>query len=74
VWTTGEAPALPWSGVVQMRAHGGLADAVVEVDADGRLVVGLTAPVKGIAAGQAIVLYESDTVVGSATICQTVAA
>ncbi len=74
VWTTGEAPALPWSGTVQMRAHGGMAGAVVEIDADGRLVCGLTEPVKGIAAGQAIVLYDSDNVVGSATICQTVAA
>ena len=68
VWTGGEPPAFPWRGTVQMRAHGGLAEATAEVDADGRLVVGLLSSARGIAAGQAIVLYDGPEVVGSATI------
>ncbi len=68
VWTHGEPPAFPWRGTVQMRAHGGLAEATAEVDADGRLIVGLLTPARGIAPGQAIVLYDGDEVVGSATI------
>ena len=68
VWTGGEPPSFPWRGTVQMRAHGGLADAAAEIDADGNLLVGLLTPARGIAAGQAIVLYEDSQVVGSATI------
>lgn len=74
VWTGGVAPDLPWSGIVQMRAHGGISRADMQIDADGRLVVSLIDPIKGISAGQAIVLYTDDLVIGSATICQTVAA
>lgn len=74
VWTGGLAPDLPWSGIVQMRAHGGISRADMDIDAGGRLVVSLIDPIKGISAGQAIVLYTDDLVIGSATICQTVAA
>jgi tRNA-specific 2-thiouridylase len=35
---------------------------------DGRLEVELTAPLAGVAAGQTLVLYDDDRVVGSATI------
>ncbi len=73
VWTGGRAPAFPWRGTVQMRAHGGLAEATAEVDATGRLLVGLHTPARGIAAGQAIVLYDGDDVVGSATIASAAA-
>ena len=71
VWTGGSAPAFPWHGTVQMRAHGGMAEATAEIDASGNLLVGLHTAARGIAAGQAIVLYDGDDVVGSATIAST---
>ena len=56
---------------VQMRAHGLTAGAVVEVGDDG-MVATLDSPVRGIAAGQAMVAYrpdpDGDIVLGSATI------
>ena len=64
----------PWSAQVQVRAHGGIADAVAEVR-DGDLVVDLRAPLRGVAAGQTMVLYrpdaDGDEVIGSATIART---
>jgi tRNA-uridine 2-sulfurtransferase len=54
-----------------MRAHGEATPAVVEAVGD-RLVATLDSPVRGIAAGQAIVAYRpdpaGDIVLGSATI------
>jgi tRNA-uridine 2-sulfurtransferase len=59
---------------VQVRVHGGIADAVAEVR-DGDLAVDLRAPLVGVAAGQTMVLYradaEGDEVIGSATIART---
>ena len=52
---------------VQVRAHGGIAPAVVSVEQD-RLLVRLSEPLRGVARGQAVVLYDGDRVVGSATI------
>jgi tRNA-specific 2-thiouridylase len=46
---------------VPARAH---------VDGD-RLVVELVEPLRGVALGQAVVLYDGDTVMGSATISGT---
>ena len=66
VWTCGE-PMLPFAGTAQLRAHGAVSDAVARL-ADGRLVVELGQAQRGIAAGQAVVLYDDDRVVGSATI------
>jgi tRNA-specific 2-thiouridylase len=51
-----------------MRAHGLLAAAVVRWDQDGLLVAQLAEPQRGIAAGQALVMYDRDRVIGSATI------
>lgn len=61
--------------VVQVRAHGGTAPAVAEV-ADGGLRVRLGEPLRGVAPGQAIVLYRpdaeaGDVVLGSALISAT---
>ena len=61
---TGGAPA---RYVVQVRAHGGIAPAEVTVEPD-RLLVRLSEPLRGVARGQAVVLYDGDRVVGSATI------
>ena len=56
--------------VAQVRAHGGIADAVASV-VDGELLVRLPGGLRGVAPGQAVVLYEDDLVLGSATIAAT---
>jgi tRNA-specific 2-thiouridylase len=78
-WLRGERPVFtsgsPLSGPVecrvQVRAHGGLADAVASSDGES-LTVELRTPLRGVAAGQTMVLYrpdpEGDEVLGSATI------
>jgi tRNA-specific 2-thiouridylase len=66
-WTSGGAPTGPFAGQVQVRAHGMVSNAGVIPFAD-RLVARLDRPQRGVAAGQAIVVYDADTVVGSATI------
>ncbi|MGV0791782.1 tRNA 2-thiouridine(34) synthase MnmA [Mycolicibacterium sp. XJ1819] len=71
IFTSGVAPTSPVECQVQVRAHGGIADAVAEVR-DGRLVVDLRAPLRGVAPGQTMALYrpdpDGDEVLGSATI------
>ncbi|WP_431942201.1 tRNA 2-thiouridine(34) synthase MnmA [Micromonospora marina] len=71
VWTGGPRPAGPVECEVQLRAHGDVVPAAVELDADG-LRASLRRPVRGVAAGQAIVAYRpdpaGDVVLGSATI------
>ncbi len=71
VFTSGVAPRGPVECAVQVRAHGGIADGVAELQ-DGQLVVDLRAPLRGVAPGQTMVLYrpdpDGDEVVGSATI------
>ena len=71
VFTSGATPSGPVECAVQVRAHGGIADAVAELS-DGELVVDLRAPLRGVAPGQTMVLYrpdpDGDEVLGSATI------
>ncbi|MEZ0068518.1 tRNA-specific 2-thiouridylase [Streptacidiphilus sp. MAP12-20] len=55
----------------QLRAHGEPVPVTAEIDADGGLRVVLDEPVRGIAPGQAVVLYDGTRVVGSATIATT---
>ena len=73
VYTSGAPVAGPVECEVQVRAHGGLAAAVVDVR-DGRLVAELRSPLRGVAPGQTMVLYrpdpEGDEVVASATIAR----
>jgi tRNA-specific 2-thiouridylase len=56
---------------VQVRAHGEAVDAVAELAGDA-LAVRLRTPLRGVAAGQTLVLYRpdpvGDEVIGSATI------
>ncbi len=66
VWTLHE-PARTFDCAVQLRAHGMLSDAVVTVERDS-VVARLATPQRGVAAGQALVMYDGDTVLGSATI------
>jgi tRNA-specific 2-thiouridylase len=66
----GAVPQLPRRYLAQMRAHGEPMPCTAGTS-DGSLVVDLDAPARGIAAGQAVVLYDGDRVVGSATIEST---
>ena len=71
VWTSGSPVAGPFECQVQLRAHGEVYPATVELVGD-ELVTRLSAPARGVAAGQAIVLYQPDVdgdiVLASATI------
>ena len=71
VFTSGLAPTGPVECQVQVRAHGGIGEGIAELR-DGRLVVDLRVPIRGVASGQTMVLYrpdpDGDEVLGSATI------
>ncbi|WP_342749433.1 aminomethyltransferase beta-barrel domain-containing protein, partial [Streptomyces milbemycinicus] len=54
----------------QLRAHGSETEVTAEA-VDGELRVTFAEPVRGVAPGQAIVLYDGARVVGSATIATT---
>ena len=66
----GTAPAGPGPYTAQLRAHGGETEVTAEL-VDGELRVTFAEPVRGVAPGQAIVLYDGTRVVGSATIATT---
>jgi tRNA-uridine 2-sulfurtransferase len=66
VWTSGER-RLPLRCRVQLRAHGAVHDAVVSAEGDGWHLA-LRTPARGVAPGQAAVLYDGDAVLGSATL------
>ena len=70
VWTGCEPPLTPISCKVQLRAHGEVHDCTAVVR-DGALAIELASDARGVAAGQAAVLYDGDTVLGSATISAT---
>ena len=71
VFTSGNAPLGGWDCEVQVRAHGGVAAGVAELR-DGRLSMSLREPLRGVAAGQTMVLYrpdpDGDEVIASATL------
>lgn len=72
-WTQRPVPG-PWRGFAQLRAHGAPLAATFEVgERDGAPLVrcALDRPVRGVAPGQAMVMYDGDRVVGSATISAT---
>jgi tRNA-specific 2-thiouridylase len=70
VWAAGAAPGESFECIVQVRAHGGLAPAVVHVTADG-VAIELTEPLRGVAPGQTAAFYRDDVVLGSARIAAT---
>ncbi|MFI8566804.1 tRNA 2-thiouridine(34) synthase MnmA [Rhodococcus sp. NPDC078407] len=74
VWTEGIAPTGPIECIVQVRAHGGLTEAVAEAVGEG-MEIQLRSPLTGVAKGQAAVLYRKDIhgdiVIGSSTISGT---
>ncbi|MEC4016261.1 tRNA 2-thiouridine(34) synthase MnmA [Streptomyces sp. H27-D2] len=66
----GTAPTGPGTYTAQLRAHGGDTEVRAEL-LDGELRVTFAEAVRGVAPGQAIVLYDGTRVVGSATIATT---
>jgi tRNA-specific 2-thiouridylase len=70
VWTGCEPPLAPIACKVQLRAHGEVHHCTAVVS-DGNLEIQLASEARGVAAGQAAVLYDGDTVLGSATIAAT---
>jgi tRNA-uridine 2-sulfurtransferase len=66
VWLT-EPPTEPRECTVQLRAHGEVHGCSAVLDGE-TLRITLRAPARGVARGQAAVLYEGDRVLGSATI------
>ena len=67
----GDPPNGFFECLVQLRAHGDPLPAVVRLTGDGVLDVELRAPARGVAPGQAVVVYDATRVVGSATIDRT---
>ncbi len=63
----GPPPARRFHCLAQVRAHGAAVPATAHVTGD-RLEVSLGAPVRAVAPGQAVVLYDDDRVIGSATV------
>jgi tRNA-specific 2-thiouridylase len=70
IWCGPAVGAAPLRGFVQVRAHGAALDCSYYFDGE-RLVAALDEPLLGIANGQAMVIYDGDRVVGSATICES---
>jgi tRNA-specific 2-thiouridylase len=66
VWTA-RSPGATFDCSVQLRAHGMVSPAQVELHGE-TLVARLGTPQRGVAAGQALVMYDGDEVIGSATI------
>ncbi len=66
----GAPPTAPGTYTAQLRAHGGETQVRAEV-AEGELRIEFAEPVRGVAPGQAVVLYDGTRVVGSATIAAT---
>jgi tRNA-uridine 2-sulfurtransferase len=64
-------PDGPLDCLVQLRAHGMVHPATARLDGGGLLQITLHEAARGVARGQAAVLYDGDTVLGSATITGT---
>ena len=70
IWCGPDVTAEKKRGFVQIRAHGAALDCTYYFDGT-NLIAELDSPLLGLATGQAMVIYDGDRVVGSATICQT---
>jgi len=72
IWCGLAAPAEKLRGFVQVRAHGDAHPCTYwSVNSESDLIAELDEPVFGLATGQAMVIYDNDRVVGSATIAGT---
>ena len=72
VWTGCPPPAEPRDCLVQLRAHGEIHPCTVWLE-DAAIRIRLHHPARGVARGQAAVLYDRAAVLGSATISSTLA-
>jgi tRNA-specific 2-thiouridylase len=70
VWTGCPPPLEPVDCQVQLRAHGEVYPCLARLDGDD-LLIRLHEPARAVASGQAAVLYDGDTVLGSGTIVAT---
>ena len=70
IWCGPAVTDLPARGFVQVRAHGTPLECTYFYDGN-LLQAQLDKPLLGLATGQAMVIYDGDRVVGSATICET---
>ncbi len=70
VWTGCAPPPVPLGCLVQLRDHGEVNRATAGMAGD-TLRITLGQPARGVAKGQAAVLYDGDTVLGSGTISGT---
>ena len=70
VWSGGPPPTGEIECAVQLRAHGETVACAARTDGD-LLRIRLHHPARAVAKGQAAVLYDGDTVLGSATIAAT---
>jgi tRNA-uridine 2-sulfurtransferase len=70
VWTGCAAPARRIDATVQLRAHGETHEATCWLEA-GSLRIKLHSPARGVARGQAAVVYDGEVVLGSGTIAGT---
>jgi tRNA-specific 2-thiouridylase len=70
VWTGCEPPSAPIECTVQLRAHGEVHPCTAQASGE-ELHIYLSGHARGVAAGQAAVLYRGDKVLGSATIAAT---
>jgi tRNA-specific 2-thiouridylase len=70
VWTSG-AVSVPFEGVVQLRAHGMVSPATIDLAEDGSLVAHLHESQRGVATGQSLVAYVGERVMCAATIAAT---
>lgn len=70
IWCGPDVTSEKKRGFVQIRAHGSALECTYYFDGS-NLISELDQPLLGLATGQAMVIYDGDRVVGSATICQT---
>ena len=70
VWTGCDPLTEPRESQVQLRAHGEVYPCEARLDGDA-LQIALRERARGVATGQTAVLYDGDTVLGSATIAST---
>ena len=70
IWCGPDVTGEKKRGFVQIRAHGSALDCTYYFDGS-NLIAELDQPLLGLATGQAMVIYDGDRVVGSATICKT---
>ena len=70
VWCGPAVTSTPTQGFVQIRAHGQPLPCTYFYDGE-KLIAHLESELLGLATGQAMVIYDDDRVVGSATVCET---